>query len=119
MLSKFIITAALLGVLLFFLGCAENPQNRKRKLEERIHEDLEYIVAEVLARNGKSLLLEQPYAFVVEYKDFPKDSAGIIQSYAHVHFKYFSDLGIFQSRKYRYWTKRKTWDRFENRLLHQ
>ena len=111
----------------FFIGvcglfciwaCSSSPEGLRRKIEELAGSDLEDIIAEHGERGLDSLLSGNPCFEVVEFKIFQGDTARVFRAYARVNFYYLKSLRLYQTRKYRYNTTVKVWDRYDIKLKH-
>jgi hypothetical protein len=104
--------------LVFMIGCSEPGPRIEKKLENILQEDLEYMVAELKADGRDSSILEKPYYKVRDIRLYKGDSSRIFRSFAEVGFYYLKGVEVCQVRKYRYWTTRRTWDRFYKAMVH-
>lgn len=110
-----------LGSLLCFVlltSCSEPAPKIEKKLETLLQEDLKYMVAELKSKGLDSSIMEKPYFILRELRLYEGDSSRIFKSYAEVGFYYLKDVKVCQVRKYRYWTTRRTWDRFYKATKH-
>lgn len=104
-------------LLLFLMACSEPKFRLHEKLEARLQEDLQMMVAEVLNAAGDTHLLAEPYFEIVDLRFFTGDTARIYAAYAEVDFYYYKGIDIFQKRKYRYDAARHYWDRYYKKML--
>jgi len=112
--------AAMLIMMLSFSSCSESPERIQFKLNEILQDDLKFMVAEVQKGSGDSLLMDSTYYIIRDLHFFHGDSAWKIGAWAQVDFFYMdtSQIPMFQSRKYRYMTKKRFWDRYWKKMLH-
>jgi len=103
--------------LLLLFGCAEPPYLIHQKLDATLHDDLKYMVGEVVKGSGKQNLLDKPYYIVKDLRFFQGDTANMYSGYAEVDFYYFRGIPMFQKRKYRYDVKYRNWDRYYKKLI--
>jgi hypothetical protein len=108
------------GLLCFVLltSCSEPAPKIEKKLETLLQEDLKYMVAELKSKGRDLSIMEKPYFNLRELRLYEGDSSRIFKSYAEVGFYYLKDVKVCQVRKYRYWTTRRTWDRFYKATKH-
>jgi hypothetical protein len=118
-------TGLLAGFFLLWIGgvlsaCNENPERLQHKLHTQLQDDLRYIVAEVESKSGNRYLLDTPYYEIRDLRLYSGDSAWKIAGYAEVDYFYFhpDSIRLFQTRKYRYMTKDRFWDRYFKKVKH-
>lgn len=114
---SFLVKSTLSLVLLFLVACSEPKFRLHEKLEARLQEDLQMMVAEVLHASGDKHLLEEPYFEIADLRFFTGDTARIYAAYAEVDFYYYKGIDIYQKRKYRYDAARHYWDRYYKKML--
>ncbi|MFC1585650.1 hypothetical protein ACFL5V_08900 [Fibrobacterota bacterium] len=90
----------------------------KKELEVLSRADLADILSELKERGVDSVCSEEPHFEIVEFEVFQGDTGRVFKAYAKVNFYYLKKLKLYQSRKYRYNTTVKVWDRFDIKLKH-
>jgi len=94
-------------------GCSERTDRIEKKLESYLQEDLKFMVAETLhGSNDRSVLLEEPYYRVKDFRLFEGAEAEIYSAYAEVDFFIYRDVAMHEKRKYRYDAHARQWDRY-------
>jgi hypothetical protein len=92
-------------------------------LRSQLHQisqlDLTTISQELIARARDSVLSQQPYYEIVDFRVFQGDTARKYAAYGKVHFYYLKGIKLYQSRKYRFNTISGHWERFDIKLKHQ
>ena len=99
--------------VIMMCGCSERTDRIEQKLEGYLQEDLKFMVAETLhGSNDKSVLLDEPYYRVKDFRLFEGAEAEIYSAYAEVDFFIYRDLSMHEKRKYRYDARARQWDRY-------
>lgn len=107
------IVALLVLSVIALCGCSERTDRIEKKLESYLQEDLKFMVAETLhGSNDRSVLLEEPYYRVKDFRLFEGAEAEIYSAYAEVDFFIYRDVAMHEKRKYRYDVRARQWDRY-------
>jgi hypothetical protein len=91
----------------FVCGCGEGDNIVKKKLDIILTEDLQAIVEGL----PKSCLADSLYYSIVSYKPYKE---GMYSKMAVVDFYFYKKIKVKITRKYRYYTGARLWDRYSN-----
>jgi hypothetical protein len=105
MTAKAWLTACACGCFIF--GCGESDVSVRKKLDIILADDLKAVSADL----PKNKLLDSLYYTVVSYKDY---SEGMYSKMAVVDFYFLKTVKAKITRKYRYYTAARLWDRYFN-----
>lgn len=102
---------------LLLLSCSESTERIEDKLDSYLQEDLKFMVAETIhASKDKNVVLDTPYYRVKDFRLFDGAKAEIYGAYAEVDFFIYRDIGMYETRKYRYDAHYRHWDRYLKKL---
>ncbi len=93
-----------------FFGCGESDDLVKKKLEVILADDLRTISADL----PKSSLADSVYFTITSYKNY---SEGMYSRMAVADFYFMKKVKVKITRKYRYYTGARLWDRYYNAYL--